>query len=290
MNSTVMDRRPSMAAVAVEQLRTVGLSVRWEGVAICVGLFLILAIVPFADPIIEEVGSVLNPADLGVLALMLGLITPLAVWRGEKPFGDSQLWTYPVDHTRHARLKVAAGWVWLMSVVTLGVSTLALTFQLAGGDLGYEGVRWLVLDRQAAATGAAGGLQQVPWSTPWWQWLHPFVVGTWGYLAVTTVLLGFQRPLHWVAGGWIVMLGFGMLAEGEVRWALAVADAIQGAIDWLASAGQDYRRMTAYLESGERVRGWMTMPSFDTWVRAMSAWMFLAVAGTWLATGRHREG
>jgi hypothetical protein len=290
MTDITMDRTPSMKAAAVEQLRVVGLAVRREALAICAGLALLLLLVPFVEEIVVEVGPILNPTDLGVIAAFLGLASPLAVWKGETLFGESRLWTLPVDHARHARMKVAAGWVWLMGVVSVGVLSLVLFVVLVGGDAGSEGTRWMVTDLDAVRSGAGGGVRQMVWTTPLWHWAHPFVVATWGYVAVSALLLGFKRPYHWAVGGWLAFLAFGLLGEeGNIARVTSTLDVFMGAIDWLVFAGSDYSQVTVTLESGQRVRAWTRIPTLGSVVVAQGLWMGLACVSLWAASARSRE-
>lgn len=267
----------------------VGLGVRLEALLLCGGALIFFGLLPVFEPIAVEMGPILNPADLGVVAMMLGMIAPLGVWKGELPHGDGQLWILPVDHTRHAQAKVLAGWVWLMVVTAVGVASLLVFTVAMSGETGTSEMRWLVTDLAAAQTGTGTGLEQTQWSIPAWLWLHPFAIVTYGYLATSAVLLCFRKPHYWIAGGWFTLLPIGVLAEtGQV-------DSLNRALDWfsvsmdrLVLAGTESARMSITLESGERIRAWTEFITFESWVAGFLPWLLGAMAITWVGTHRSR--
>ena len=214
------DRTPSLRAVAAEQLRTAGLAVRREALAgtlilalstlVVAALYWVASLRSLLDESFVE-GLILEPAQLGGVAVALAILFPLAVWKGERPFGESQLWTLPVDHRRHALTKVASGCVWLVALLGSAMLWLVIMVLISGGTLGTDEVHLLITDRVGAAAGVAGATESVRWSTPWWQWVLPFTAPTAGYLTATAFLLATKRPLRWIAGAWLPVLAIGVL-------------------------------------------------------------------------------
>jgi hypothetical protein len=295
MSTTTAGRTPTARAAAVEQARVVGLAVKWEVLAICA----LLAFGLVAIPILEMFGAqvegepltALNPADLGYVAMMLALLTPLGVWRGESRFGESPLWTLPVDHARHARMKVAAGWLWLMTVVTVGLLAICgMVLMVEDGTLGLDVTRTLVLDPAGAAAGQADAVRNVVWSTPWWQWLIPFTAGTATYLVATALWVGAKRPLWWVGGIWICYLVFSVVAEeAGVAWITATFEAAYATLDTLFTGGTDSLRMGIRPPNEQWTRMWTAMPGAGRWVAMTGGWIAVGLVAAWGATKRHRE-
>ena len=221
MTDSTVGRVPAMKAVWTEQLRVVGLAIRREGALAAVVLALgSLALVAFSRmPVLQaivdqgEVGElVFDPGEppWGFFAVLAALLLPLVVWKGERRFGDTPLWSLPVDHRRHALLKVAAGWVWLMAILGAALVWVTLTVLASGGALGVDEVRLLILDPAGATAGTPGATESVRWTTPWWEWALPFTSATAAYLLASTLMLATARPLFWAAGLWVagaVVLG-----------------------------------------------------------------------------------
>lgn len=296
MSTTTAGRTPAPRAVVVEQARVVGLAAKRELLAIVVACMVPLLAIPvmemFETYIDGEPVTALNPADLGFLAVMLALLTPLAVWRGETPFGESQLWMLPVDHARHARIKIAVGWLWLMGVVTVGLlSICGMVLMLEDGTLGIDVTRTVVLDPAGVAAGRAGALGEVAWSTPWWQWLVPFTAATATYLAATALWVGVKRPLWWAGGIWLLVVTFGTVAEiGRIGWITTSFEAFFATLDTLFTGGTDSLRTSVELPTEGWTRVWTAMPGAGRWAAMAGGWISVGLAAAWGATGRHREG
>ena len=295
MSTSTAGRTPTPRAAAVEQARVVGLAVKWEVLAICALMAFGLVAIPimemFETYIDGEPLTALNPADLGYVAMMLALVTPLGVWRGESRFGESPLWTLPVDHARHARMKVAAGWLWLMTVVTVGLLAMCgMVLMLEDGMLGIDVTRTLVLDPAGAAAGRADAVREVAWSTPWWQWLLPFTAATATYLVATALWVGAKRPLWWAGGIWIFCLVFAVVAEeAGVAWITATFEAASATLDTLFTGGTDSLRMSIRLPTEQWTRMWTAMPGAGRWVAMTGGWIVVGLVAVWGATERHRE-
>lgn len=277
-----------IGVAALEQVRVVGLSVRREVLVVAAGLISLLVIAPFRREILFELGPLLHPTDLGPLAFTVGVVPPLLVWRRESGFGESPLWLLPVEHAAHARAKVAAGWLWLTAVVTLGVAVLAGLTLMGFGTEGFQGMVWLATDLEAARAGT-GGLERMPWTTPVWAWLHPFVVTTCAYLATTSILLGLKRPLHWAFGAWLVLMAVGLTAEVTTApWGEALLGGYETVADGLVSGGVDTRRVWVTLPSGDVGWAWAEPPTFVSWLAGVGPWVAIALTACWAATQRRR--
>jgi hypothetical protein len=273
----------------MEQLRVVGLAVRREGIALASFVALWLLIIPqLVDWSPEGIPTYVDPADIGYLAVLLGLITPIGVWKGESLFGESQLWSLPVDHALHARLKVVAGWVWLMALVVFGLLSFRLFLELI--DASTVQTRWVVAN-PADPFGPTTPRVSVQWSAPLWQWMLPFSAATAGYLAGSALLLGLRRPLYWAAGIWLALIGLAEIS-GIERFTRAerLADSAVYAFDLLASGGSQYAHVYTRMDSGELVTGWSRLPTPGVWVVGTTAWLALAGAAVWAASSRRREG
>ena len=298
MSKATLPSTPPPRAVLSEQVRTVGLATRRELLAVGVFLFGMvlfagaIALLPGLRVQVDlDIPLGLNPEELGYLAVIVALFFPLAVWKGEATFGDTQLWRLPVDRPRHLWMKVGAGWVWLMAVVAAGLVAIVSVVHLSGGTAGTEGTRLVVVDPVAAAAGGAAGLAPAAWVTPWWQWVMPFTAATAIYLLASTVWLSTAHPWRLIAGGWILVLAFGGLVEVVRSPALdAPIEVVVASFDRLVSTGAGALRRFTRTADGELVRSWHGLPSFGAWLGASVTWIVAGLAGIGFAAFRHREG
>ena len=282
-----------MKAVWVEQLRAVGLAIRREGVLAALVLALgSLALIAFARlPVLqaivnEEMGElVFDPGEppWGFFAVLAALLLPLVVWKGERRFGDHPLWSMPVDHRRHALLKVATGWVWLMAIVGAALGWVALTVLASGGSLGVSEVRLLVLDAGGAIAGTPGAVESVNWTTPWWEWAFPFTSATAAYLVASTLWLATARPVFWAAGLWVA--GALVLGIGDV-WDVGWFDRAAELVAWYAG-GDSFTRGMPLPTGGREV--WTLLPTAQMWMALSALWISVGLAGVLVASGRPRN-
>jgi hypothetical protein len=287
MKDAATVRMPSTKVVAMEQLRVVGLAVRREGLLLCTGLVIFGLIVAVVEDL-QGQQVTLEPEILGYLAMLVALVAPLGVWKGERLFGESELWTMPVDHARHARLKIVSGWVWLMALISFGLLAMVSGVWLNGASLGVDETRLLVSDPVLARSGG-GQITRVPWSSPPWQWALPFTASTAVYLAASAFLIGLRRPVVWGVGGWLAFLAFGLLsASGGIAWLTATVETVVYLFDLLASGGSESAQTLVLLDSGQRVLGWSRLPTTGSWAAATAMWLALASGAAWAATRRHR--
>ena len=300
MTESTVGRIPVMKAVWIEQLRAVGLAIRREGVlaglVLALGSLALIAFarVPVLQAIVnEEMGElVFDPGEppWGLFAVLAALLLPLVVWKGERRFGDTPLWSMPVDHRRHALLKVAAGWIWLMAIVGAALGWVALTVLASGGSLGVSEVRLLVLDAAGAIAGTPGALESVNWITPWWEWAFPFTSATAAYLVASTLWLATARPVFWAAGLWVagtLVFGAGALAldSGDI-WDIGWIERASEFVAWYIGADSFTRGMP--LPTGGR-EVWTLLPTANMWLASSAFWISLGLAGVLLASSRARN-
>lgn len=293
MTDSTVGRKPAMKAVGIEQLRVAGLAIRREGTLAALVLALgSVAVIGFSRiPVLQamvdgEAGEfAFNPGEppwvfLGVLA---ALLLPLVVWKGERRFGDTPLWSMPVDHQRHALLKVAAGWVWLMAILGAALVWVTLTVLASGGTVGVDEARLLVLDRAGAIAGAPGAVESVNWTTPWWEWALPFTSATAAYLLAGTLILATARPLFWAAGVWVAgMLVLGAADIWDIGWIQRAADLVA----WYV--GADPFTIGVRLPTGVREASTL-LPTAGMWLTSSAIWISLGLVGVLVGSGRARN-
>ncbi|MYF61783.1 MAG: hypothetical protein F4179_08940 [Gammaproteobacteria bacterium] len=293
MTDSTAGRLPAMKTVWIEQLRVVGLAIRREGALAALVLVLgSLALIEFSRmPVLQamvdwEVGQlVFDPGEppWGFFAVLAALLLPFVVWKGERRFGDTPLWSMPVDHRRHTLFKVAAGWVWLLAILSAALVWVTLTVLASGGTLGVDEVRLLVLDPAGAAAGTPGAMESVNWTTPWWEWALPFTSATAAYLVASTLMLATRRPLFWAAGLWVaggVVLGIADFRD--IDW-------IQRASDFVAwyIGGDSFTRGMQLPSGGREV--WTLLPTARMWTASSALWIGLGLVGVLGASGRARN-
>ena len=293
MTDSTAGRIPAMKAVWGEQLRVVGLAIRREGALAALALALgSVALIAFSRmPVLQamvdgEIGElVFDPGEppWGFFGVLGALLLPLVVWKGERRFGDTPLWSMPVDHRRHALLKVAAGWVWLMAILGAALVWVTLTTLASGGSLGVDEVRLLVLDPAGVAAGTPGAMESVNWTTPWWEWALPFTSATAAYLLASTLVLATRRPLFWAAGLWVaggVVLGIADFRD--IGWIQRVSDFVAWYI-----GGDSFTRGMQLPTGGREV--WTLLPSIRMWTASSAFWIGLGLVGVLAASRRVRD-
>jgi hypothetical protein len=290
MTELTMEKRLSPVAIAVEQIRTVGLAMRRE-----LGLVLgaaALSLIPlmWVDITADGWPPVLDPGDgLGWLAVALGVFLPLLVWKGERPFGDSHLWRLPADHRGQALAKVGAGWLWLMLLVGVGLSWMVLVVASSGGELGVEQLRRVIVDPAAAAAGEVSAFDSVQWTTAWWQWLTPFAAATVAYLAASALLLGTRHLLWWIGGLWLGGLLVGGAAEADIEPFAGIVGFVRRAADVVVTGGHEALRTRITFPWGEPGWAWTSLPSGGAWLGVTALWLGLAALALLAAVSRSRE-
>jgi hypothetical protein len=139
---TARPRLPDLRAVLAEQVRVIGRALRGAAL-LTVMLLAVLTLWVALQGTTRDVDISINAWPTQMPGLM-GALLPVVVWARDERFGPSFLWTLPVDRSRHAVTKVAAGWVWLMGGVTLFVVwLLAVSFATGGRVLPPESLHVL---------------------------------------------------------------------------------------------------------------------------------------------------
>jgi hypothetical protein len=253
---------PRFRDVVREQIRTVGLSLRIVAIvaAVVIGTVTILMLVDLAAGRAETWFDSEHWIPLTIASSIL----PFAVWLREKPFGSALLWTLPVDRRRLALSRVFAGWVWLMTALTI----LMVWEKIMGTLAGVASTRTLPLFSFAATTTT--------------------------YLLGSALLLSFRYPLRWVfgAGGVLLLLpsvvdALGQTQQGEwralawpgVRWAIYGPYGLQ---TLLSSSGF----FPAVEDAAET---FLTLPGLAQLAITTVVCCGFGLAVLWLAALRHRE-
>ena len=274
---------PSFGAVFAEQLRVVGLKLRPELLAVALALGFITVLFLRAGRFIAA-----EPETDGLIVLAAFFFS-FAVWRGERLFGDGRFWMLPVDRVRHALIRVAAGWAWLMGVGAVTVLWLVMLALVTGGMLAGEETGVLI-----AASGPQRplpeGLPTLPPLIQPWQWLAPFGGATALYLLGSAFALGLRHPLRWTVGLFMGLVAFMALVPANV-----VTDLIQ------AGAGGPLSLETALTgtRGGHDNETGMVAATFDAllegstdlgrWALATLAWVAMGSVALAAAAWRHRE-
>ena len=293
MTDSTVGRIPAMKAVWMEQLRVVGLAIRREaalaGLVVALASLAVIAIsrLPVLQAIFNEDMHrlVFDPAETPwmFLPVLAALLLPLVVWKGERRFGDTPLWSMPVDHRRHALLKIAAGWVWLMAILGAAFVWATLTTLVSGGALGVDEVRLLLLDPARASAGTPGSMESVSWATPWWQWVLPFTSASAAYLLASTLVLSTARPVFWAVGLWFA--GAVVLGIGEI-WDIDWMQRTSEFVAWYIG-GESFAR-GVQLPTGRAV-AWTLLPTVQMWMVLSAFWISLGLVGVLVASGRPRN-
>ena len=296
MTDSTIGRIPAMRAVWMEQLRVVGLAIRREaalaGMVADARLFGGDRLQPESRLLQAMVDGEMGGTRLrsrgipfGLPACVLAaLLLPLVVWKGERRFGDTPLWSMPVDHRRHALLKVAAGWAWLLAIVGAALAWATLTTVASGGSLGVDEVRLLVLDPTGATAGTPGAVEGVSWTTPWWEWARLFTSATAAYLLASTLMLATSRPVFWAAGLWLASML--VVSAGDI-WDIGRIDQAANFMTWQIGGDALFSQWVE-LPNGW-AKHWTLLPTANMWLASSAFWISLGLAGVLLASGRPRN-
>ena len=206
MSEATLHETPRWRDVVLEQIRITALALR--PVALVTAAVIGAATLIIAGEI-STGGPGFDSYETFPTALLFFLY-PFAVWRGDRRFAPSFLWTLPVERRRLALARVFAGWVWMMA---------ALAFFAA----------WLF------ALGLAGGV-----SLAHTVLRVPFIPTIAAYFFGSALVVGLRHPLRWILGaaGLLSLLGGISEAFRARGLAAAMADALAtwGALPSLAIA------------------------------------------------------
>lgn len=166
MMDVTLHPTPRRREVILEQIRHVGLSLRREALVVAVVLG-IGTVVVIGD--ILGGGPGLDSNETFPTALVAFLL-PFLVWRNDKRFRPSFLWTLPVDRRQLALAKVFAGGVWLAAAVALFVI-------------------WVFMLGLPGRVPTAHTVERIP-----------FIATIAMYLFGSSIVLGLRHPLRWMFG------------------------------------------------------------------------------------------
>lgn len=294
MTGPELHAAPGAGAVLKEQFRAVGLAVRREA-AVAAVLAGALSLLVLVEALGAQKPLSPTPEDLFAFAVLVGsagFLFPLTVWKGEARFGGSQLWCLPVSHSRHALLKVAAGWMWLLLFVAALLLLLLLLPSLLSGGMPGEGEAVLLLDEAAASR-----VRYVPWRIPLWQWLAPFWGATVVYLLGSALLLATPYPWRWIAGSSLFLLAGAVIGQqAGIEWLGGIFEILVERVllsgyglETVFTGGIESLETVHLLPSGDERVALRRLPTLGRWVTASFLWAAIGVAAVVAAASRDRE-
>lgn len=297
MSGPALHPMPRPGEVVREQLRAVGLAIRRE--ALVVTLLAMVAASVLVREIVAE-GDVIHfhPRSWLVHGL-LGALLPFVVWKGERRFGESLLWTLPVERRHHALTKALAGWMWLM-LATAGFVLLLLALALLSGGNVTQPETLRILPSAAVPMPGhhvdAALVRVVRWTPAPLLWLVPFTAATATYLLTSALLLGLRNPVRWI-GGFVfaLVLLAGLTGLTDVPWlrflpSRLVSSLLHGShgLAMLLTASTEFLAARVPLSTGDVVATVPGVPDVGGWAVTSLLWIGAGVAALWAAAHRHR--
>jgi hypothetical protein len=296
MSDLVLHPLPRRAAVLREQFSAVGVGLRRE---LAVGAVFVLFLTLLVFIMVAKDGETipLSPDHAGFLLAWIGLLAPLAVWKGEGPSARGYFWSLPVARERHTLVKVFVGWAWLMIVLAVFIGWVGMQAWISGGSFGVDEIRYVM---------AAGGpvpasmrdaldpalLREVHWTTPGWQWVVPFLAPTVTYLIGTTAALRSDFPWLWLATPFIAFGALGMLAEAADIIGLAHAgyDLLAGThgLETLVT-GSNEAAVRVQLAGGADVHVWRNLAVAEQWFTTFLIWFVPSFTAAIIAARGYQE-
>ena len=293
-------RVPRGRDVLREQLRATGLELR---APMLIAAVLGIAATIFLALQIGRGDWVAKPhSEPSSLPAPIGALLAIAVWAREQRFGPGFLWTLPVDRTRHALIKVFAGWAWLMAgVVLFALCQLVLALVSGGRVLPVETLHMLAAPATPRGPIDPAALVTVRWAPGVVVWTVPFVSATTAYLLVSAFMLGIRRPLRWIAAAVIAVpvatVAFRLV--GTLAGLEGLKDAPARAVSLLVSGPYGIEALLtmrtwsldnrALLTTGERIHVWFALPNLAEWRVAALLWIGAGLLAVLAAASRHRE-
>lgn len=293
-------RMPRLRDVLLEQLRAIGFALR-----VPMLIAAVLAVLTTVALTIQIVSGEMEKhllAEPSSLPGIIGALLPIAIWAREERFGPGFLWTLPVDRSRHALIKVLAGWLWLAAGLALyALCQLVLAFVSEGGVLPVKSMYLLTAPVPASAPVDRAMLRLVHWAPGPIVWMIPAAAATATYLLVSAIMLGIRHPLRWVAGAAVVIPIATVAAHAMSRvWGVAwLADAPARAVSQLIHGSYGLETLTTLrtwsldyrvtLTTGERMQAWSALPDLADWRIAAVLWTGAGLLALLAAASRHRE-
>lgn len=282
--------RLAFGALLAEQVRAVALALGREAVLAAsalaaVSAFTVLMGLKYSERL-DLVPEMLQPV------LLIALLLPFAVWKGDPVFGSAFLWTMPVRRQTAALAKVLAGAFWLLAAMLVTLVSLMLAALATGGHVGIAEIRLV------ETSGGLGTAAHVPWVTPFWAWLVPFVGALLLYLASSAAVLGLRRPIRWLAGSAIALTLLLFLAMG-----VGPDGAVERVVEQVSEPlmhgrfGLDFALTGGSMSLAHEIRKpgpgswvlWSELPEMERWAMAVLLWLGLLLLALALAIRRHWE-
>jgi len=291
---------PATGTVLKEQTLTVGLALRPLGIGVAIVL-VIFGLYGLFDNLYDATGKpppvVVLPSDLLTYLSLVGIGLPFFIRRGSvTPFRTGIPWTLPVGRARHALLRVAGGWLWLMAAVAVFLLWAVGIPLLSGGEL-QEPRLFLVAPFTDPRPVDPALLPTVLWSIPWWLWLVPFPAATALYLLTSSLFLATPNPGRWVGGTFLGLLLLAIVVEranlallsGFGEPAFKILFEGRHGLTTLITGG------TAAVEgvdlpTGESLSMFVGLPTLGRWVVTAGLWIGAGLGLLGLAALRHRDG
>jgi hypothetical protein len=257
---TVEHRRPPRwAAIAREQFRAIGLSMRQDAIIFAIALAALSLL--FVIAALKEQTAIGRPAGnqaaLMYPLLMAAAFVPLGVWRDEDRARRSWHWSLPVEPRAHSLIKVGAGALWVAGTAVI-YSSYIQVLELALSRIGA---------RASARIFAAGFYGQA-------------IAGSvLLYAMISVFLVGSRQPWRWIAVlacAWV----FGAVAAASARLPL-IRDGFVAI--WDGSLG------LSLALSGVSHRHALGSEAATSAIPAIALWTTVAAAGIWVASSRHPE-
>jgi hypothetical protein len=233
MTQIALNPAPSLETVAGEQFRSVGLSLRREGLVAAGFLGLASIWVGYLEVYSSYFHVGLTP-QAGVPVALVALLLPMAVWKGEHPARRGYHRAMPVPHGAHAVARSLAGLAWLLPALGAYFGWVALASALTGGSTeAVDGWRWATPFVGAAVLYLFGSALALVTAYPW-RWMGGAAVGYMFlaslrsadddsalFTALHGVLYGRFGVLTVVAGRFETTLGYGARPAGFGVWMVA---------------------------------------------------------------------
>lgn len=284
-------QRLSFGALLTGQLRAVALALVREATLAGIALALI-CVLSLMMALRYNEQLTLDPSLLQP-TLIVAMLLPFAVWKGDQPFGHAYLWTLPVRRQEAAIAKTLAGAAWLMLAMLVTFLSLSAVSLGSGGGVGTEAVRFVDMG------GGIATAAKVNWFTPVWMWLTPFGSALILYLLVSAALLGLRYPFRWLAGvavgvPLVLILMASIAPEGVIDRAVETfRETLWGGtfgIDFVMNGGETSLADFANPESRtDRTLLWRSLPDPGRWAMATFVWLSAAALAVALALRRHCE-
>lgn len=242
MDSVMLNPAPAWTAVAREQFRSVGVALRREALVAAGFVGLLSVWITYLQANGSPGAPVSLSPEAGVPAVILALLVPMAVWKGEDPARRGYHRAMPVNHGAHAVMRGLSGLVWTL-----------------GATLAY--FAWFTV--AAALTG--GHVE----NNAWWLWLTPFAGAAVTYLLGSALALVTAHPWRWMGGGVVAYLFMNALRAADGTRPLAeVVDGVLWGRYGIGTVASGYSPVY-----GDR---WNHVADPSVWL--LSTWLWLAIA------------